>query len=243
MIVFQVFSGNLGDTLNALPILSGIHKSTGEAVQIIYREKMKMFQGIKELLEYQDCIDKVIFESEVKEDIKARFMGLTEDFDKHSNRPWETVRLDESFREQNPDVEYEVDDDFILSTPQYNMHTDTMFVGDRKKDPRADTRRKFNLIESSNVIPPDQVVYLNYNEPLMYNISLMKSSSKPFISTFTGISIIADLCNIENIVLYDDEIGKWDNKSIDYSFNKHYYRDRKSKAVHVDDFNFSDYEA
>src|SRR6056300_1666493 len=163
MKIFQVFSGNLGDTLNALPVLSGIYKATGEPIEIIYREKMKMFQGIREVLEYQECIGKVTFENEVTSDVKARFMGLTDDFEKHINRPWETVRLDESFREQNPDIKYEIDDNFILNTPTYNMSSDTIFVGDRKKDSRADHRRKFNLIESCGKVPPDKVVYLNYN--------------------------------------------------------------------------------
>ena len=58
-------TANLGDFGNALPVISGISKYTNEPVDLIIRNEMRKFVGIKKLLLYQPCIKSVEFDDEV----------------------------------------------------------------------------------------------------------------------------------------------------------------------------------
>ena len=73
----------------------------------------------------------------------------------------------------------------------------------------------------------------------MENAHFIKHTNKPFISTFTGVSVIADLLNKDQIVLWGEDIRDWDNKPIEYSFEKHFYKNRNSKLMYVGDFDVS----
>jgi hypothetical protein len=70
----------------------------------------------------------------------------------------------------------------------------------------------------------------------MINAYKIKHSTHPFISTFTGISGIADLLKKDQLVLWGEDIRNWDNKPIEYSFMKHYYGNRNSKLLYIGDF-------
>ena len=63
-------TANLGDFLNALPVLSGIHRGWGK-FEFVIKSEMKKFNGIKEFLMYQDLFTDVLFEDE------AIFIGNT----------------------------------------------------------------------------------------------------------------------------------------------------------------------
>ena len=65
--------------------------------------------------------------------------------------------------------------------------------------------------------------FLDYNNTLMTNAYLIKNSPLPFVSTFTGISNVADLLNHQQMVLWGEDIRDWDNKPIEQSFEKHFY--------------------
>lgn len=234
-------SGNVGDTLAVLPVLSGIHKSTGHTISLVVRDKMKMFNGFRDFMQYQPCISALRFESEVTLDQTFQIMSLVENFTQHPNRPWETVRLEEDFKNRYS-LSFDVDDNFELSVPVADVKTDKFIVGDRMSAPDMDMRRKFNVLESSGKLPLEKCHYLDYNMSMLQNAALIKESTKPIITTFTGISTIADFLKKETIVLWGDDIRNWDNKPIEYSFNKHFYRDRKSKLVYLGDFDLSHYE-
>ena len=47
---------------------------------------------------------------------------------------------------------------------------------------------------------------------------------------------IADLLNKDQLVLWGEDIRNWDNKPIEYSFQKHYYGNRNSKLLYLGDF-------
>ncbi len=235
--IFMTMSGNVGDTLNVLPVLSGIYKSTGHKISLVVRDKMKIFNGFKELMQMQDCIHTLRYESDVKIDQTYNTMGLVDDFPKHPTRPWETVRLEESFR-QRYNIEFEVDDDFILNTPEIIADPDRFLVGDRMMHRDMDQRRKFNVLEHSGKFPIDQVRFIDYNMSMAYNAALIKASRHTLYTTFTGVSVIADLLKKDQIVFWDDDLKNWDNKPIEYSFNKHFYRDRKSKLMYLGDFKY-----
>lgn len=234
-------SGNVGDTLAVLPVLSGITKSTGHKISLVVRNKMKMFKGFRELLQLQPCISSLKFESEVNMDDTYQIMSLVDKFTEHPTRPWETVRLEEDFKNRY-NIDFEVDDDFELKVLEVVPHSHKHIVGDRMSNPDMDQRRKFNVLEKSGKFPLDKCHFLDYNESMLVNAAYIKQTDKPVLTTFTGISTIADMLKKEAIVFWGDDIRNWDNKPIEYSFNKHFYRDRKCKLMYLGDFDMSYYE-
>lgn len=238
--IFMPMSGNVGDTLAVLPVLSGIYKSTGHQISLVVRDKMKMFNGFRDFMMFQPCIVALRFESEINMDQTYQTLSLVDTFTKHPNRPWETVRLEEDFRNKY-NLEFEVDDDFELQVPEIKFNDDRFLVGDRMLHPDMDQRRKFNVLEKSNKFPLDKCRFLDYNENMLTNAAYVKLTKKPIFTTFTGISTIADLLKKETVVLWGDDLKDWDNKPIEYSFNKHFYRNRKCRLEYLNNFNIEDY--
>lgn len=240
--IFMPMSGNLGDTLNVMPVLSGIFKSTGHKISLTVKDKMKSFNGFREFMQYQDCIAALKFESEVKFDDTFQTMSLVDEFTLHENRPYETVRLEEDFKRRY-NIKFEVDDSFILKVPELTTKIEDKFiVADRTMIGSGDTRRAFDFLKTSEKFPLDKCLFLDYNKPILHNASIINETNKPIFTTFTGTSNIADLLKKECVVLWDDTLKNWDNKPIEYSFNKHFYRDRKCTLKYLGDFNLQDYE-
>lgn len=233
--VFLPMSGNVGDTLNVMPVLSGIFKSTGHKIVLAVSNKMRMFNGFVEFMEMQPCIAKLQFASDTYMNEYYFWLTLPDTFSRHPNRPWETVRYEENFRSRY-NIDFEVDDNFELVVPDIDVDIDKFIVGDRMYHNQMDQRRSFNVLQSSGKLPLDLCHFLDYNQPMAYNAALIKTSTKPFISTFTGISVISDLLKKETIVLWGDDLTNWDNKPIEHSFNQHFYRDRSSRLMYLGDF-------
>lgn len=229
-------SGNVGDTLNVMPLLSGIYKSTSHQISLVVRDKMRMFTGLKEFLLLQECVCSVKFESEITLDNSYNIISLVDNFTQHPTRPWETVRLEEYFRHYY-DIDFTVDDDFVFAVDE-NIDTvpSGILVGDRMNHPNMDQRRKFNVLKESGQFNIDDYYFLDYNVPMATNAAYIKYTREPVVSTFTGISVIADLLNKECHVLWGEDLRNWDNKPIEYSFNKHFYRDRKCKLMHLNNY-------
>ena len=233
MHIYLSCTANLGDFLNAMPVLSGIYNSYGP-IDFIIRDDMRKFNGIKEFLMYQNIFNSVNFANEIYlygVDI-INLSSWTREDKGASIRPIETCRYENWIRDHY-NFNFEVDDNFILKVQDlgWAVDDDIQFAGDRWSGPDIDLRRKTGTLAH---LPG--LTFLNYNEPLMINAYLIKNSKKPFISTFTGISVIADLLNVEQIVLYGDDLIDWDNKPIQYSFEKHYYANRKSKLMYIGDY-------
>lgn len=235
--IFLPQSGNLGDTCNILPVLSGLYKHTGQKIHLKVRDKMKNFKGFKALMEAQDCIASLKFESS-KSDKIYHAAYLANDYTKSLNRPWETCRYEEFFR-RNLNINLKVDDEFELFVPiiedSYTSHK-TYIVGDRSYSKDADTRRSFDVLKNSGKFSEDKCTYLDYSNDLITNLNIIRSNPNPLISTFTGISILADLMKKEAMILYPEELSFWDNKPIQYSFNQHFYRDRNCELISLEQF-------
>lgn len=235
--IYMVWSGNVGDTLNVMPLLSGLYKSTDKKIELVVNNKMKMFVGFREFMEYQECISNLYFADEVN--ISEYYhLSLVNNFTSHLNRPWETVRLEEWYT-NSLRTTVKVDDEFVLSVPLIDMELDKFIVGDRMFHNNMDHRRSFNLIEKSGKCPLTTCEYLDYSKPMLVNAAILKATPRPIISTFTGISVIADLLNKPTIVLWNDELANWDNKPIEYSFNKHFYRNRRTQLMHINEFDLN----
>lgn len=235
--IYMPLSGNLGDTVNVLPILSGIYKETGYKITLLVTERMKMFLGFREFLLFQDFIADVLYASDIAPDKSFYKLSLVDDFQKHPVRPWETQRLYEYFLKKYK-LNFSIDDNLIINVPDVEWKDDFFVIGDRQVNSQLDQRRKFDVLRNSGKFSDSSCFYLDYKQPILTNLAIIKASSKPFISTFTGISILADLMGKETQVFYSDDLVNWDNKPVEYSFNKHFYRDRKSKLFALNDADF-----
>ena len=229
-------TANLGDFANALPVISGISKYKNEKIHLIIRSEMRKFNGIKELLKYQPMIEDVDFSDDLL--VFGDVMNLsswTRMDQEDENRPVETCRY-ENWVNDNYRMLFEVDDKFELQVKDEPMEfTDLYIIGDRWNHPTIDTRRKTQVVKDG--VNPDEskVHYLDYSKPIMENLNLIRYSYKPFITTFTGVGILADLMNKETIVCWDEDMRMWDGHPVEFDFKRHYYGNRKSKLVYVKD--------
>ena len=226
-------TANLGDFLNGLPVLSGISKLYGK-FDLIIKHEMRKFSGIKEFLMYQDLFTSVEFDDDIfmYGDIIQLSSWPSREDKEDENRPIESCRY-ENWLKDHYKLNFEVDDNFILKVEELNLPVDQTkpYCGDRWNGPNIDGRRS-----SWTLTHLDNVNFLDYNNDLMTNAYYIKNSKLPFVSTFTGISGIADLLNKQQVVLWGDDIRNWDNKPIQYSFEKHYYGNRNSKLMYLGDF-------
>ena len=229
-------TANLGDFANALPVISGLSLYDKRPIDLIIRGEMKKFLGLKELLLQQPCINSVEFDDDIFFNGGINLSSWTRMDQDDKNRPVETCRYENWIRD-NYGIDFKVDDDFQLVTPPVyipdGFDMNKYVIGDRWNHATIDTRRNTNVVENGAKPDPSKVVYLDYTKDLMYNLNLIQCSNKPFITTFTGIGILADLMNKETIVCWDEDMRNWDGHPVEFDFIRHYYVNRKSKLVHV----------
>jgi hypothetical protein len=241
MKIYLNSTANLGDFVQALPVLSGISKKYGK-IDFIIKKEMRKFKGIIEFLMYQDIFQTVFFEDDVFIYGEVYTISSWTREDKGDpNRPIETCRY-ENWMRDNYRLDFRVDDDFVIKTPEYDVEVkDTYYVGDRWNRGDIDARRETNILSHL-----DKYEFLDYNNDLLLNCYIIRKSTKPFITNFTGIGMIADLLNKECYVVWKAEDWKpefrvgdnisWDNgKDINKIFEKHFYLNRKAKLVHAKD--------
>lgn len=231
MKIYLSCTSNLGDFLNSLPVLSGIYNSYGK-IDFAIKRDMRKFNGIKEFLMYQGIFNTVIFDDEPSEGQYLNLSSWTREDKGHPHRPIETCRY-ENWIKDNYKLDFKVDDSFILKVEDIENYewNPGYYGGDRWSGPNIDGRRK-----SWTLAHLDNITFLDYNKTMMENAYVIKNCNDPFISTFTGISVIADLLNKNQIVLWGDDLRMWDNKPIEYSFQKHFYGNRNSKLMYIGDF-------
>ena len=229
----------LGDFLNAMPVLSGVSKKYGK-YEFYIRKELRQFKGIKEFLMYQDLFTSVFFEDEVflyGDIIQLSSWPMREDKN-NPNRPIETCRY-ENWLKDHYKMEFEVDDDFVVKTPTYDIEVkDEYYVGDRWAAEGTDGRRETHILSHL------KYNFIDYNRTMLENAYIIKNLKKPFITNFTGVGILADLCNVPLYCVWKAEDWKpefrvgddvsWDGgKNINKVFEKHFYLDRKAKLVHA----------
>jgi hypothetical protein len=231
---------NLGDFVNCLPALSGLHKATGEQIHFIICDRLQQFKGIKQLLSSQEMFSKVQFVNENPNVLDYILIDDTGSDDNPGNSPLSTVRY-ANFIRKHYNFTFDIDEDFELRVPKNVVidTTNTIVVGDRWSLDLAkelDTRRYSNMIESSGIMKDKPAYYLDYTHDLVYNCNIIKQNTKPFVTTFTGIGIIADLMKKDSYILWGEDIRNWDNKPVEYSFERHYFKNRNAKLVYLNDF-------
>jgi hypothetical protein len=70
-------------------------------------------------------------------------------------------------------------------------------------------------------------------------LNIIKKSKYPFVSTFTGVSILADLIGKENVVVYGPDMNGFMGWTPEFSYHKHYFTDRKSYICDINAFKAS----
>ena len=233
---------NLGDFSHCLPVLSGLYKFTNQKMWFIICNRLKRFKGIKELLLAQEMFEKVTFVDETDFPKNYVFIDDTGKSDDYGHRPIVQQRY-YNFIKDNYRVEFEFDDNFELSVPKLDIdyHTDKLIVGDRwspKDAPDVDDRRNFNVIQNSGIVDTYDTKYLDYTQDLVYNCSLIKYNPNPFITTITGISILADLMKKDTYLLWDEDMRTWQGDSVDHVFRLHHFDNRKTKLTYIKDFKY-----
>lgn len=228
--------GNLGDFLNCLPVMSGLKNKFGKQTFIV-THKLKQFKGFKEFMMYQDLFEDVLFDDEVsvpQQSLIINPWNARED-KQNPSRPLETCRFQNNLLDHY-NVDVEVDDEFVIKFPYMDNASITLgpLVADRWTSPVIDTRRSTELLRSSGKF--DNCTWLDYSRPLLENCFIIDTTPNVMYTTFTGVSVLGDLLKKDMIIFWQDELKNWDNKTIEYSYQKHFYQDRNSKLVYLDDW-------
>ena len=233
-------TANLGDFLNGLPVMSGISKTYGK-FELTIKKEMRKFKGIKEFLMYQDLFTDVSFDDEVfmyGDIIKMSSWPIREDKN-NPDRPIETCRY-ENYMKDNYTMQFDVDDDFTVETPEYDIDVkDSYYVGDRWAVGEIDTRRETHILSHLT-----NCEFIDFDRTMLENAYIIKNLTKPFITNFTGVGMLADLLNKKLYCVWKAEDWKpehrvgndvsWDNgKNINQVFEKHFYLNRKAKLIHA----------
>ena len=234
-------TANLGDFLNGLPVLSGISNSYGK-FDLIIKHEMRKFNGIKEFLVYQDIFSSVEFDDDLFFTGATHMSSWPIREDKNNLwRPIETCRYENFMKDVNH-MKFQVDDDFTVKTPEYDITVkDAYYVGDRWAVGNIDDRRETHVLSYLK-----DCEFIDFDRPMLENAYIIKNLKKPFITNFTGVGMLADLCNVPLYCVWKAEDWKpefrvgddvsWDDgKNIDKVFEKHFYLNRKAKLVHAKD--------
>ena len=113
---------------------------------------------------------------------------------------------------------------------------DRYIIGDRWLNHLTDTRRASNVFKSTGLFDDtSKFLFLDYKRPLMDNANIILASKRPFIGTFTGSGMLADLLGVCNYCVWDDSMVNWNQADISYSYWKHFYADRYNALVHMSD--------
>lgn len=234
-------TANLGDFLNALPVMSGMSKDKNEKIHLILHKEMRKFKGIREFLILQDMFKEISFDDEIfMYNMNCIILSSWARYDRNDfTRPVETCRY-ENWMLDKYNYAVPVDDKFELIVPKLEIdyHRDKYIIGDRWssiEDPSIDTRRKMYVIKDSGILDDVKTHYLDYNDDMTKNASLIKYNPNRFISTFTGVGILADLMNKDLTILWDDDMREWDGHPVEYDFQRHYYSDRDNQLIYIKD--------
>jgi len=242
MKIYVTGTANLGDFLNTMPVLSGLTKSYGK-YSLILKGSTKKFKGIKEFLMYQDLFSDVEFDDDIIPygDMIQLSSWPSRETKGDPDRPIETCRYENWLRDKY-DLMFEVNDKFVVLTPEMDIEIkDAYYVGDRWAVGEIDNRRETHVLSYLK-----DCEFINFDNDMLTNAYIIKNLKKPFITNFTGVGMLADLCNVPLYCVWKAEDWKpefrvgdnvsWDDgKDINKVFEKHFYLNRKAKLVHAKD--------
>lgn len=237
MKIYLNCTANLGDFMNAYPVLSGLSKL--DAIDLIIRHEMIKFADFREFLYYQGIFRSVEYDNQTATNNAIILSSWTHMTRTDPNRPVETCRYENWIKEKYK-LDFTVDDDCRIKCPELDIDVfaDKFIVGDRwgaDQDAAVDQRRLSHVIRDGANIDFTQVHFLDYTKSIFENCAIIAQNPNRLISTFTGISIIADLMAKPVTVCWDDDMRIWDGKPVEFDWQRHFYADRNSELVYVRD--------
>ena len=236
---------NLGDFSHCLPVLSGLYKKHQVKMSFELCNRLERFNGLVDLLMAQDMFSDVSFKDNFQlNDYNIIIDDTAASEHNLGNEPIEVRRIYNYIKDKQ-NIDFGIDLDFELVVPEMNIPIDSnkILLGDRwttKDAIDVDNRRTMAILKDSGKFNDDKYVYLDYTKPLLHNVYLIKHNPNVFITTFTGISVLAELMKKDNIIVCDDDYSKfiYDNcqgRDHNHGVRLHYFTDRNSKLIHVNE--------
>lgn len=245
MFVSIIAGSHLGDFFNILPVVGGVYKMNNKepidfVIPVEFNEK---FPSLREFLLHQPMFKSVSFSNETQYQ-GLLIHGYRLKFDKPYPMaiPGETYRAKRNV-ETDYRIEIKVDEDFELIVPDLNLDFDTTknLVGERSQHSRRHQRKEYFLKPSGYF---DDCLFLDYNDSMTVNAWKIKNCQGVFISTFTGISVMADLMKKRHVVAWDQEsvddcLLDGTSWTVEKMYDRHYFRDRKGQLLPLSTFNWN----
>lgn len=206
MIITHKNTATLGDFMNIIPRISRLH-DMGEYIHLSLPHVYNKFNGLMELLIYQDFIDEVDFLDQPGDlDIQAHNIF---------GRPIPT-RCNYSSCDINNDV--------IINIPYMEVPNDIL-----SKDIVID-RSVNNIMFRNNLFSGSNYYWLDYSETIIHNLNICRQTNGTIYSTFTGLPIILNLANIPQVLIYFNDIDG------EEAYKQHYFPNRGTElrnAKHI----------
>ena len=240
MKVSVIAGSHLGDFFNILPVISKIYKTWHEPIDFVMPRVFKeKFITLREFLEYQPMFNSVAFDDE-KPYHGLQIHGYRRIIDppEYVGYPDATWRAVVSIGIDHF-IHIDPDNEFTLLSPEFEDEIDHSkpLIGERSNhSPEASFRDVFYIKRSGKF---DSCNFLDYNDSISYNAWRIRRCTNIFISTFTGVSVMADLLRARHLVLADPSVYKQFPKftaACQGMLDRHYYRDRGSRIIDIEDF-------
>ena len=218
MDVTHITGYTLGDFLNTMPFLSWYSKSKNEKIDLILPKKMAIFKGLDEFLLHQDFIGSVRFKTAKNANFNLR--PTHGSVDRFPGMSWQTAN--------NLGFD-DIDMDLVLKIPFKEAEKqDKVYCCDRWSN---------RIMERSGLFRGIEFVFMDTTKDISYNLNIIKNSKMPVYTTFTGISILLNLCNIPIKIIYFDDLAgnSYYNKPTEYWYRSHFFINRGTEIIYYKD--------
>ena len=208
MIITHKNTGTLGDFSTQLPLLSSL-KDKGEYIHLSLPKEYEKFNGLKDLLLYQEFIDEVDF---------LDLVGDT-DIQAHACEEARPCRA----RYMCKKLGLDINTNLLLQCPDQNVSDEYLqkpIIID-KNTPGRDRP----IMKRSNLFPEDKYIYLNFdNHDIIYNINICRKTKQKIFCCLTGFPVLLQFFNdIEFTIVWFSREDQ-ENLSIPfYGENSPYY--------------------
>ena len=186
MLITHKNTATIGDFANTWPLLSEISKRYGP-VDISLPNIYQKFLGFKEFLEYQDFVNTVDFDNRDGDiDVQA-----------HAD---ESLPIPKRCYYSASKMQWPIDRELVLKVADIEIPKELL------QKPIVIDRTLNNTIRKHNLFNSDEYYWLDFSNSLSYNINICIKTNQPIYSTFTGLPIILDLFNIEQTLIWFDDV-------------------------------------
>jgi hypothetical protein len=224
---------NLGDYLGVIPCYFALHERLKEPFEILLPLDLKKYNGIVDLFKIQKFCSNCDFIDCGKNYLRFTTINV-ENYDYNCGIPKRTIAFRQGI-EQVLGVELNLTNKKpIMFVPFKYRDNDKTYVGDRTLEAfKRDSRRKYNILKNSGLFDLPNFEFLNYNKSVLSICTDILSSKNSFISTFTGVSVLAHFLGKDIDLYYDKEIEFWENNNIQQTFSHHYYNDGSARLINI----------